>query len=410
MFIKKNTLSLKKIITILLILVLNIGSISAYTSTQLDSEKAIYKKVIENKISKKLEKISEEKLNKILGLIDAYVIKYESNTTLKNSKKLQKIAILIAFKEIIEEKLEDDFSDINNIFEEVNKKIEVTMITDKRCWEECNIEPIISQLKQISELSSIEFNILDYDEEEAKTILKKNGIKLLPAAIFSNNNITELNSFLKETNSWDYKLELWAKFDPTAKMSEKWFKIIDKEIIDKIKNNSYIKWNKNSKILYLEYSDLECPFCAKLHNSWVLTNLEEKYWTQLSYSLQHFPLGFHKDALPGAEALECLAKQKWETFYFELEHIIFENKKTNLDFIVGEAVKLWANKEILEKCIEDKEFEEKINSQQKLWTDLFWITWTPGNVLINVETWEYSVISWAYPLSSFEDIIDRLLK
>lgn len=410
MFIKKNTLSLKKIITILLILVLNIGSISAYTSTQLDSEKVIYKKVIENKISKKLEKISEEKLNKILDLIGTYIIKYESNTTLKNSKKLQKIAILIAFKEIIEEKLEDDFSDINNIFEEVNKKIEVTMITDKRCWEECNIEPIISQLKQISELSSIEFNILDYDEEEAKTILEKNGIKLLPAAIFSNNNILELNSFLKETNSWDYKLELWAKFDPTAKMSEKWFKIIDKEIIDKIKNNSYIKWNKNSKILYLEYSDLECPFCAKLHNSWVLTNLEEKYWTQLSYSLQHFPLGFHKDALPGAEALECLAKQKWETFYFELEHIIFENKKTNLDFIVGEAVKLWANKEILEKCIEDKEFEEKINSQQKLWTDLFWITWTPGNVLINVETWEYSVISWAYPLSSFEDIIDRLLK
>ena len=41
---------------------------------------------------------------------------------------------------------------------------------------------------------------------------------------------------------------------------------------------------------------------------------------------------------------------------------------------------------------------------------LFWITGTPGNILINNTTGEYEVISWAYPTSAFEAIIDKLLK
>ncbi|MDQ7023417.1 MAG: thioredoxin domain-containing protein [Candidatus Gracilibacteria bacterium] len=138
--------------------------------------------------------------------------------------------------------------------------------------------------------------------------------------------------------------------------------------------------------------------------------LRKKYGTKISYSLQHFPLGFHKNALPAAEVLECLAKQKGSESYFKLEHIIFKNKNSHLDFIIEESVKLGANKKTLEKCIENKEFSEKINSQQQFGTKMFGITGTPGNVLINTKTGEYSVINGAYPLSSFEDIIDKLLK
>jgi protein-disulfide isomerase len=162
--------------------------------------------------------------------------------------------------------------------------------------------------------------------------------------------------------------------------------------------------------LWLEYSDMQCPFCARLHNSWTKDELYKKYWTKLSYSLQHFPLWFHSNALSASEALECIAKQKWEKSYFELEDIIFRAKNSNLDFITEKAVKLWVNKEILEKCIENKEFIKKIEAQQKLWTETFWITWTPWNVLINTKTWEYEVISGAYPTSSFVEIIDKLLK
>jgi protein-disulfide isomerase len=47
---------------------------------------------------------------------------------------------------------------------------------------------------------------------------------------------------------------------------------------------------------------------------------------------------------------------------------------------------------------------------QNAGAQLFGITWTPGNVLINNNTGEYDIISWAYPTASFETIIDKLLK
>jgi len=53
--------------------------------------------------------------------------------------------------------------------------------------------------------------------------------------------------------------------------------ILDKKVLAEIKENSYLKGNKDAKITWLEYSDLECPFCAKLHNSGTPEELVKKY-------------------------------------------------------------------------------------------------------------------------------------
>jgi len=401
---------MKKIIVFLLITIFSFSSVFSYTESELESKKNVYKNILTKKFENKLEKFSEKKLKKIIVLIDKYILKYENDEKKSDIIKLNKIAILIAFREIINEKLDKNFWDINNILNESNKKTEIIMITDKRCWDSCALDPIITQLRQIPDLSNAKIIKLDYDEEEAKDILLKNWIIKLPAAIFEENSIKELSNYLVKTKDWKYSLELGWTFNPYEKRSKKWFRTIDKKILYDIKKNSYIKWNKNSEILWLEYSDMECPFCAKLHNSGIKDELYKKYNTKLSYSLQHFPLDFHKNAFSSAQALECIAKQKWERYYFELEDIIFSEKKSDIDFVIDSAVNLWANKEELKKCIENKEFSEKIYLQQKQWVDKFWITWTPWNVLININTWEYEVISGAYPASSFIEIIDRLLK
>ena len=62
----------------------------------------------------------------------------------------------------------------------------------------------------------------------------------------------------------------------------------------------------------------------------------------------------------------------------------------------------------MEKCLDDKVYAAKVASQMKNGTDMFSVTWTPGNVLINTETLEYDVISWAFPTSAFVDLVERL--
>jgi len=63
----------------------------------------------------------------------------------------------------------------------------------------------------------------------------------------------------------------------------------------------------------------------------------------------------------------------------------------------------------MESCLDDWIYEEKVKNQMKLWTETFGITGTPWNVLINNETGEYEILSWAYPTSEFIKVIDKLL-
>jgi hypothetical protein len=84
---------------------------------------------------------------------------------------------------------------------EVNsEKVEVVIVTDKRCGEKCNVQPTIAQLKQIPSLANNEIKVIDYSEKEAKEILKATGITKLPAVIFSNNSVSEVASYLAPTS------------------------------------------------------------------------------------------------------------------------------------------------------------------------------------------------------------------
>ncbi len=60
-----------------------------------------------------------------------------------------------------------------------------------------------------------------------------------------------------------------------------------------------------------EYSDFECPFCARLHRE-VLPEIKARYITPglARFEYRHFPLyRIHREAIPAAEASECAAEQ-----------------------------------------------------------------------------------------------------
>lgn len=308
------------------------------------------------------------------------------------------------------------------------EKLTITVIDDKRCMD-CWTEDIISQLKLIPDLQGISFEIKDFSESWTSEMLQKNEILVLPAIIFSNNKVEKwLSDFLNKTKDWRYLLNIWAKFNPFIERSDRWFLLLDKEELEKIKTNSYIKWNSEAEITWLEYSDLECPYCAKLHRSDVEKALSEKYSDKLNIIFNHFPLDFHKNAQIASEILECTWEEKWADTFYALLKSSFDNaeekevsqwwqtfitydtsksssKKTMIDI----AISLWVNENSLDKCLDDEKYSNKVVFQADRWAKLFWITWTPWNVLINNTTWEYEIIWGAYPKEAFINIIDRLI-
>jgi protein-disulfide isomerase len=87
-------------------------------------------------------------------------------------------------------------------------------------------------------------------------------------------------------------------------------------------DGSPTKGNKDAKIQIVEFSDFQCPFCSRV--SAPLKDLEAKYGDQLSVTFKHFPLSFHKDAMPAALASMCAHEQGK---FWEYHDRLFANQK-----------------------------------------------------------------------------------
>jgi protein-disulfide isomerase len=67
-----------------------------------------------------------------------------------------------------------------------------------------------------------------------------------------------------------------------------------------------------AKVVLIEYSDFQCPYCAKHHPT--MEQIVEEYGDDVAWVYRHFPLSFHANAEPSAIASECAAAQGkfWE--------------------------------------------------------------------------------------------------
>lgn len=293
------------------------------------------------------------------------------------------------------------------------EEIIVTVIDDTRC-SDCQTSEVLAQLQALPYLSSATFVQQDFSDSGVSDYLTENNITALPAIIFSDNSLNDAGQivpYLTVLPDGQYSLALGAKFNPFASRSDKGFLVLDDmSVIESIKAESPIDGNIDAKVTYIEYSDLECPFCAKLHNDGTPKALQEKYGDDLNIIFQHFPLDFHANALTAAQGLEC-ANEQGVDYYALIESSFdtYNNNNFSVDWFYDLAVELWANKDTLIECVDSWKYEDKALAQQTTGQNVFGVTGTPGNALVNNVTGEYEVISGAYPTASFETIIDKML-
>lgn len=57
----------------------------------------------------------------------------------------------------------------------------------------------------------------------------------------------------------------------------------------------------------IEFADFECPSCARLYRT--LADAQQRYGDSLALTFIHYPLAYHRSAMPAARASECAADQ-----------------------------------------------------------------------------------------------------
>lgn len=74
----------------------------------------------------------------------------------------------------------------------------------------------------------------------------------------------------------------------------------------------YVRGKRSSKVLVIEYADMQCPGCANMMST--MESIYKKYSDKVAFVYRHYPLASHRNAEAAAIAVEAAGKQGyfWE--------------------------------------------------------------------------------------------------
>ncbi len=168
----------------------------------------------------------------------------------------------------------------------------------------------------------------------------------------------------------------------------------------------------------IEYSDFECPFCNKFHPT--MLDVMEKYGDKVAWVYRHFPLSFHPNAQPLAEASECVAAYGSEDAFWKFSDSVYEKmadgsiygtnkeaQKVSPEMIVSLAGAAGANTTKVKACIDSKEMSKKVKDSQAGGTSAG-ISGTPGTIIISKKG-GFELVPGAVPFAQVETMLEKHL-
>ncbi len=182
-----------------------------------------------------------------------------------------------------------------------------------------------------------------------------------------------------------------------------------------LKQEEFMIGNKNRKVVLVEYSDLECPFCKKFHVE-TMENIYNKYKDSVGIAYRHFPLSIHKKAPKEAEATLCARAIAGNDVYKKYITKIFEttagNDSLELSSLSDITKELGVDQNKWNDCMASSTYATAV--QEDLSDGLeVGVQGTPNTFVLINEGREYkilTVINGARDEKYVSNIIDQALK
>ena len=179
--------------------------------------------------------------------------------------------------------------------------------------------------------------------------------------------------------------------------------------------NNPVIGNPDAPITIIEFSDFQCPFCAKFHID-TLPSIMNEYIKngQVKLVFRDFPIqSIHPNALPASVAAECANEQKK---FKEMHDVLFEKQNKwsnqNIESVMNTfsqyASDLGLEEKAFDSCLKNGKYIEEI---QKDLDDgrTYGISGTPGFFIGNDQI-GFIELKGAQPFENFKKVIDNQLK
>jgi protein-disulfide isomerase len=118
------------------------------------------------------------------------------------------------------------------------------------------------------------------------------------------------------------------------------------------------KGPKDAPVTIIEFSDFQCPYCARFAEE-TLPQILENYGDKVLYVYRDYPLTqMHTNAQKAAEAGECAHEQG---AFFEYHYLMFENQDVlDVDSLKGYAASLSLDTEAFNECLDSGKYADEV--------------------------------------------------
>lgn len=182
--------------------------------------------------------------------------------------------------------------------------------------------------------------------------------------------------------------------------------IVDEnEIVQVDVGDSPILSNVSAQVTIVEFSDFQCPFCARFYTQ-TLPQIKKEYLDTGKAKLvfKDFPLNnIHPEAQKAAGATRCVREQKQDSGYWKMHDKLFENQQSlSLENYKKWAREIGADGDKFDKCLDENKYADEVNDDL-VYGESLGVQGTPGFFINGIR------VEGAQPFSVFKQIIDSQL-
>jgi protein-disulfide isomerase len=178
---------------------------------------------------------------------------------------------------------------------------------------------------------------------------------------------------------------------------------LNKPIAPKFKVNtagSASSGPNDAKVTVVEFSDFQCPFCAK--GADIVNALKKKYKGKVKFVFKNFPLPFHKQAEKAAVAAECVNEQGSDKFWKMHDAMFADQSKLAEADLIATAKKIGADEKKFTECLKTNKYLTKVKKDFAEGKELG-IDSTP-TFYVNGK-----IVNGAQPIEVFSELIEEEL-
>lgn len=141
--------------------------------------------------------------------------------------------------------------------------------------------------------------------------------------------------------------------------------------VEPVSSSDHIRGSKDASIVFIEYSDIECPFCQVFQKT--MSELYTQYGkdNKVAWVYRHLPLAYgqnplHENADKAAEATECVAEIAGEEAFWKYLDKLYASIDHSkgipmpLSLLTDVAVQQGVDQQKFKTCLDSGKYEKKI--------------------------------------------------